>query len=456
VPGHAICLSSAPQGGNVAETAAPSPKPQGTPPPPSSVDNWGAYMNTKDCMWQVHDQGACDWCVAHAVTGFLEGEICRAKKLGAQVQLPPNPSVSVPHLLWTAGLVGAHPTEVALDPLACAGGWWVEDAMGALATTGSPIVPDLGILDDFEWPASSLMADYGPPHFPTPKTAEEVRAGKKAQLDYEEALSARIPSAPRQRARGRYALENIRSIPGNDSSALKVAVASGENVVYTFPVFKDVGWHPGDDKHGLIRKRERPGVCTCKGSEGISGYTACADDDQKECLLGFHAVLITGYDDDVQGGTVVVRNSWSIGWPQVSAKTAEDVGGGMGRITYAAIDQYGEGGWQGDIVVRPFEITQVQGTVWHPNQASSLTIDFRGGAYEPLSVEGKLLACSAGTCTEGTAPYSYDGQSLMNSFIFCDGYYPEGSYPSKWRLTLIDGLGQRSAPFDSEFTCVSP
>jgi C1A family cysteine protease len=76
-----------------------------------------------------------------------------------------------------------------------------------------------------------------------------------------------------------------------DFTAVKNAVAQGQPVVIGFDVYESF------ESVAVARS-------------GMMPYP----DKAKEALLGGHAVCIVGYDDNLNGGRFIVRNSWGTGW----------------------------------------------------------------------------------------------------------------------------------------------
>jgi len=119
--GYKTCVMSAPQ---ISKSyGVTSRRPSSDDALPTFVDH-RTYM--RGCV-TVHNQGICGWCVANSVTGMLEAELCREKK--------PSERISEPHL-WSLGV--ANQTVADTE---CAGGWFMDKAVEAAASTY--LVPNL-------------------------------------------------------------------------------------------------------------------------------------------------------------------------------------------------------------------------------------------------------------------------------------------------------------------------
>ena len=82
-------------------------------------------------------------------------------------------------------------------------------------------------------------------------------------------------------------------VPGYNVDALKSALSDDANVVLTVPVYKNAKWNANNGNDvGVI--------------ENVDGE-----------IIGFHSVLVTGYDDDLQRFTF--RNSWGKFWGKKGA-----------------------------------------------------------------------------------------------------------------------------------------
>jgi formylglycine-generating enzyme required for sulfatase activity len=267
---------------------------------PEKVDHAADYLDLFCPV--VSDQGACGWCVAHAVTQAIEALKCKQ-------QLPAK-LVSEPHL-WFAG---------GKDVADCAGGWYVPVALAAAQAAW--LVPE------DVWPYSGLDG------LATEYTADEIGVDVLA-------------------AEGQFRITDFEGVDNFSVASLKAALAAGHNVVYAVPVFWykgwtkyfDERWDNGDIEFGS----PDPSVPKCTYATNYMALDTCrcdADEDcpanpwgdslscwRGRCADGFHAILITGYDDSGPGW-FQFRNSWGQGWGD----------GGYGRFTYAYAKSFGYGG----------------------------------------------------------------------------------------------------------------
>ena len=261
---------------------------------PASID----HTPDLDGCLDVHDQGQCGWCVAHATTAAMEALLCR----GAW----PYERISEPHL-WYLGS-GQAPFG------GCEGGWQVSAAFGILAEeteAGNDLVP--GSIWPFEADANAMN--------------ESRPADQQLQDD------------------GRYGASEsqIGEVSFGDVEAIKSALAEGHDVVYSVPVFKDTGWSCWEDFWACLQFWSNPegtidipdpappGMCRCSCEEDGEDCTECPEEDH--CLRGYHAILVVGYDD-AEDGRFQFLNSWGDGWGD----------GGYGTISYDMISEYGRGG----------------------------------------------------------------------------------------------------------------
>lgn len=74
-------------------------------------------------------------------------------------------------------------------------------------------------------------------------------------------------------------------------SAVKNAIASGTPVIVGFLVYDSFEWN-------------------INNTTGMMPYP----DTKKEQILGGHAVCVVGYDDNLNGGRFICRNSWGTSW----------------------------------------------------------------------------------------------------------------------------------------------
>jgi hypothetical protein len=276
-PGYLTCVMSEPQHVGSSDANLPWVTFNNLP---AAVDHRG-YL--KGCI-QVHSQGSCGWCTAHATTASLEALLCEAD---SQSQTSSYQRVSEPHLWW----LGKEPWPFK----DCKGGWYISSAFSTLGTN-----TDQGTLlvQGGLWPYSDDLV----------------------------LMNSKKPTDAALQQQGQYGApwNEIAVMPKKSVLSLKQALAAGHNVVYSVPVFEGTGWDFWDSDWGEIRAPmpEPPNLCKCDDCP-----------DEEHCLSGYHAVLMVGYDD-VDGGWFRFLNSWGSYW----------AGTGFGRISYAVISKYGQGG----------------------------------------------------------------------------------------------------------------
>ena len=78
---------------------------------------------------------------------------------------------------------------------------------------------------------------------------------------------------------------------------MKTALANGTPVIIGFDVYDSFEGAWGDIPHG-------------QAGSGMMPYPNTSTEE----LLGGHAVCIVGYDDNLNGGRFIVRNSWGTSW----------------------------------------------------------------------------------------------------------------------------------------------
>lgn len=251
-PGYQTCLMSAPQHASAASGTGPTTVLFSNLPP--KVDR----SILKGCI-EVHSQGSCGWCTAHATTAALEAMLCQSKQ--------PYRRISEPHLWWLGKDRGPFSD--------CKGGWYISSAFTNLGT-----MTDQGYLlvRDTLWP---YVDDVAQMNATKPTNAELKQQGEHG-----------CPSA------------QIGTVASKSVIALKTALAAGYNVVYSVATFRDVGWKWWDADHGAIvaPKPAPPGLCKCDDCP-----------DEEHCLTGYHAILVVGYDD-ANGGRFDFLNSWGPWW----------------------------------------------------------------------------------------------------------------------------------------------
>lgn len=281
LPGYRTCLMSKPQNANEPASGAKTSALKLPPPAityntlPTTVDH-RTYL--KSCI-EVHSQGQCGWCTAHSTTAALEAMLCKDKQTYRRI--------SEPHLWWLGKERGEFKQ--------CKGGWHISSAftnLGAMTDQGYLLVRG--------------------PIWPYSPDLEQMNKAKPTNADL--------------KLYGQYGASNgkIFSVPSKSLISLKTALASGYNVVYSVPTFKDTGWKYWDDDYGAIVAPSPAPKNKCK----------CKDcPKEKHCLTGHHAILIVGYDD-ADGGWFYILNSWGKWWAD----------GGFGKIAYDVISKYGNGG----------------------------------------------------------------------------------------------------------------
>ena len=245
--------------GLVLDDRPPSFGSDGIPP---AVDHREAYLAAHCPV--TSNQGGCGWCVAHAVTHQIEALQCREGQDAVRV--------SEPHL-WYAG---------GKDLDNCRGGWWISTAIVVASLTR--------LVDDEAWP-------YFPAAVRTEVPAPDVLAAAR--------ITARIP----------------RAVTHGSADELKAAIADGNDVVYSLPVF---GTRVGDRCFAANEWRYHD-----------PGGTIDLPRGDQDDLCGYHAILFVGYDDGDE--TFLFRNSWGADWPNGDAN-------GYARMTYRYVDEYGRGG----------------------------------------------------------------------------------------------------------------
>lgn len=314
-PGYQTCLMDLPQ---VREMRSSALRQSLDDPLPMSVD----HRPTIDQFCPpVHSQGLCGWCVAHAVNAGIEAILCNGVK---------GDGVSEPHL-WYLG----RPDK---DINNCRGGWYIGSAMAAAQEHA--IVPH----EVWPYPANAHQ-------LPPDQVVSKIQETKPTDAVLE--------------GRARYQVNESGSVPSKNVAALKAALAQGHNVAYGVPVFEGTGWClPGEqcDKKTIS-------LPTCEPTDTISGT----------CLNGYHAILITGYDDNKR--EFQFRNSWSGGW----------LDKGYGRLSYDVIEKYGDGGhYPISLVGQAGDGGQLQDMKISPDmEMPSLfaqPVKYASGGIEPMSV----------------------------------------------------------------------
>jgi len=383
-PGYRTCLMSTPQNGTLPRLGPPHVG-EGSlaihfPDPATLPAVVDHRADYLAACLTVHDQGPCGWCVPHATTTMVETLHC-SQGLGPA-------RVSEPHL-WYEGH-GRTPIEN------CDDGW---DLSVALTTVSSgrfvpqstwPFVPD----------AQAMNAS---------RPSNEV-------LEEEEALGATA----------------WHELALSDVDSMRRALAAGHEVALAVPVYRDTGWDVFLQATMVVPPDPVP-TCPCENAD-------CTD---PHCLEGYHAVVLTGYDD-ADGGSFQFLNAWTEEWAD----------GGYGRMTYSFVATYSFfGGWIEDLRTPPplFEGTRVFGV--DPEPVRIVMVD-----DGDISFHEEVFACV--TLTPGTL--HLEGSSPQDGEYVCRGGVdefpalfdcgPEGTL-AQWGYTLVNDWASGapltfSAPLD--------
>lgn len=258
-PGYHTCLMSEPQNRDPATSVTPGK--QTTALLYSSLPESVDHRSTIEGCIEVHSQGICGWCTAHATTAALEAMLCSSSL--------PYQRISEPHLWW----LGKEHGEIK----SCAGGWYISSAffyLGYLTDTSTLLVRNT------LWPYTTDLV--------------QMNESKPSDADL--------------KLYGQYGAHSAKIHPvySKNVMALKSALAAGHNVVYSTPTFQGTGWNYWDPTFGRISDPSPAPKNTCW----------CDDCPlEKHCLTGYHAILIVGYDD-ANGGWFDFLNSWGAWWGQ--------------------------------------------------------------------------------------------------------------------------------------------
>jgi len=257
----------------------------------------------------VHDQKACGWCVAHATTAFLEAAACAQGHWNKNVKL----HISEPHL-WYLG----DPNKFSNGFTECESGWATQSAFETIAAATSE---GNYIVNSDLWPFDAVV----------------------------DKMNKKMPSTDQLKQTGYWGGAKVLKVPGKDVQALKSALATGNNVVYSLPVYKDTGWacrkintngKCTQKSWGMIHApwQAPKNDCSCSCEKNADGSLKDKNCDvcEKEphCVLGYHAVLITGYDDSGVGWFEFL-NSWGTAWADK----------GFGKLAYDLIKSHGQDGY---------------------------------------------------------------------------------------------------------------
>ncbi len=244
-------------------------------PLPGRVDHRSQYLD--GCV-TISNQQACGWCVVHAATTVLEALHCSK---GCDV-----PELSEAHLRSNSDEIRTRPFG------SCAEGWWAEAALDTLVRY--PIV------DNATWPY--------------------VANGR--------GLNETRPSDAVLAANAVYQPTGSHAVDPRDLDALKGALASEREILIEVPVFRDIVVAdpntPGDCESGTTATHRdwcddvaHVGVPPTAKPCGCNRW--CTD---PMCLSGYHAIVLTGYDDTTREFTF--QNSWGKEWGD----------GGYGTMSY--------------------------------------------------------------------------------------------------------------------------
>jgi hypothetical protein len=245
-------------------------------PLPARVDHRSQYLD--GCL-TVSNQHACGWCTVHAATATLEALHCSK---GCDV-----PELSEAHLRNNSVEIGGGSFG------SCSRGWNTDEALETLVR--DPIV------DNEAWPyvANGRGLNEGRP------------------TDAVLAMAGHQPT-------GSHAVDL------SNLTAVKQELASEREVIISIPVYYDnpnAAMPPmgrDDWGSGSANVRVPPTAAPCGCNDG-----ACTD---PMCLGGYHAVVLTGYDDSTMQFQFL--NSWGKDWGQ----------GGYGTIDYALVTAEGYSG----------------------------------------------------------------------------------------------------------------
>ena len=266
------------------------------------------YLDDESCA-ETSDQGNCGWSAAFGVGLAVEALAC---------EMGQPADVSEPHLRWAGNSLGLESGKT----------WQIAHALAAAKSTS--LVS--GEIWSFEAQSESCAA----------KAPEEVKSPLVSE--------------------GSHRIRDFKGVEALDVDALRSAVAAGHNIVYSVPVFLYAGWAPyypfswsggdidlaapppalpvcskGTDASQLINCRcEWDGQCP---DTPFGHPRTCV---QGRCADGYHAVLVTGYDDEGKG-KFEFRNSWGVTWGDK----------GYGSLSYDYIRSFGLGGAYPTELVEP-------------------------------------------------------------------------------------------------------
>ncbi len=239
-------------------------------PLPGSVDHRSQYLD--GCL-TVSNQHACGWCVVHAATAVLEALHCSK---GCDV-----PELSEPHLRSNSLEGRAFGS--------CSRGWYTDVALQTLV--------DDPIVDHDTWP-----------YIANGRGLNEGRPSDDA-----------LGNAPHQPT-------GMHNVDLTNLQAIKQELASEREIIISVPVYRDNG-------QGANRQDWRSGTANVQNAgtanRCVCGDSSCTDD---MCIRGYHAVVLTGYDDATMQFTFL--NSWGKDWGD----------GGYGTMDYAFVTGQGYSG----------------------------------------------------------------------------------------------------------------
>jgi len=242
-------------------------------PLPARVNHRSQYLD--GCM-TVGNQHACGWCVVHAATAVLEALHCSK---GCDV-----PELSEPHL--RSNSLGGRAFG------SCAEGWNTTTALQTLVA--DPIV------DNETWPYVA--------------NGRGQNAGRPS--DSVLGMAGHQPTG-------------MHTVDLTNLNAIKNDLASEREVIISVPVYYDnsnaaMPMNRGDWNSGTANVRTPPTASPCS-----CGSAACTT---PMCLGGYHAIVLTGYDDSTMQFQFL--NSWGKGWGDT----------GYGTMDYAFVTNEGFSG----------------------------------------------------------------------------------------------------------------
>ncbi len=246
---------------------------------PASVNHRAEYLD--GCI-SVSNQQGCGWCTVHAATAAFEALHCSK---GCDV-----PELSEAHLRSQS--LGGNAFG------SCADGWYIWLGNDAARANNSALdaLVDSPIVDNATWP---YVANGRGLNNNRPDDATLMRNATHRATGYT-------------------------TVPTGNLAALKEALASGREILISVPVYDNTGWNSVTHS---VTSPTNANPCSCGAG--------CGDTN---CLSGYHAVVLTGYDDSTM--TFQFLNSWGKDWGD----------GGYGDFSYSFIQSYMDsGGYLNDV-----------------------------------------------------------------------------------------------------------